>query len=321
MAETYIVLGGGGFIGSHLLRRLNAKTDSALISIDRRPPKIRIPGVDYRTGDVRDLSAVEVPAGTRRIYNLAAVHTTPGHPFHEYYEANVAGAVETTALAERHGIEDIVFSSSISVYGPGEDTKSEATPLAPESAYGWSKMLAEKIHNAWQERDPERRKLVTVRPAVVFGHGEGGNFTRLAALLKKGFFVYPGRKDTIKACIYVEDLVEAIEYAAARPERRILFNGAYPQRFTLEQIVETLIHGHFPKAKTAMVPGAAVKSAAAVLRSVNALNLGIHPDRVEKLIRSTDVYPQWLVSQGFTWPDALGSAFSRWAAESGNRFD
>jgi nucleoside-diphosphate-sugar epimerase len=319
MNSTSIVFGGSGFVGTHLSRRL-AAAGRAVISVDRRPPSAPVQGVEYRTGDVRDLSEFEVPAGTTRFYNLAAVHTTPGHPDHEYYETNIAGAVEITALAERSGVRDIVFTSSISVYGPGEDTKTEDTKLRPVSAYGWSKMLAERVHRAWQQRADDR-KLVVVRPAVVFGPGEGGNFTRLAALLKKGFFVYPGRKDTIKACIYVDDLVDAIEYAAAKPEPYILFNGSYPQQYTLEQIVETMIRDYFPGARTVMVPRGIVKGAATALRSVNALNIGIHPDRVEKLVRSTDVYPKWLVSEGFGFPNALQEALRRWAEATNRRFD
>jgi nucleoside-diphosphate-sugar epimerase len=319
MASTYIVFGGSGFIGTHLMKRLVAGGHT-VISADRRPPAVSVAGVEYRTADVRDLSAFEVPAGTARIYNLAAVHTTPGHPDPEYYDTNIAGAVEITALAERAGIQDIVFTSSISVYGPGEETRTEDSRLKPVSAYGWSKMLAERVHRAWQQRDP-RHKLVVVRPAVVFGPGEGGNFTRLAALLKKGFFVYPGRKDTIKACIYVDDLIDAIEYAAAKSDPYILFNGSYPQQYTLEQIVEAMIREYFPGVRTVMVPRAAVKTAATALRSVNALNIGIHPDRVEKLVRSTDVYPKWLVAEGFGFPDALNEALRRWADATNRRFD
>jgi nucleoside-diphosphate-sugar epimerase len=319
MGSTFIVFGGSGFVGTHLANRL-VSTGNTVVSVDRKTPANPVPGVEYRIGDVRDLSEFEVPPGTRRIYNLAAVHTTPGHPDPEYYETNIAGAVEVTALAERAGIRDIVFTSSISVYGPGEETKTEDSRLRPASAYGWSKMLAERIHRAWQQRDPAR-KLVIVRPAVVFGPGEGGNFTRLAALLKKGFFVYPGRKDTIKACIYVDDLIDAIEYAAAKPEPYILFNGSYPQQYTLEQIVETMIREYFPGVRTVMVPRGVVKGAATALRSVNALNIGIHPDRVEKLVRSTDVYPKWLAAEGFGFPNALHEALRRWAEATNRRFD
>ena len=197
--------------------------------------------------------------------------------------------------------------------------KTEQTPPAPESAYGYSKLMSERIHRRWHE-SASGRKLTIVRPAVVFGGGEGGNFTRLATLLRKGFFIYPGRKDTIKACIYVEDLLDAIEFARSKSEPFILFNGAYPQRYTLEQIIKAMIGGHFPKARTFMVPKALVLAGARLLKMLDAFHIGIHPDRVMKLVRSTDIYPGWLTSQGREYPDAIETALTRWSAESGGKF-
>ncbi|WP_181703189.1 NAD-dependent epimerase/dehydratase family protein [Chthonobacter albigriseus] len=320
MNKAILVVGGAGFIGTHLLRRLKREGGRDLISIDRRDPKRPVDGVTYIKADVRDLSALAFEQPIETIYNFAAVHTTPGHPDPEYYETNVLGAAEVTALAERHGVDDIVFTSSISVYGPGEDTKTEETPPAPVSAYGWSKFLAERIHRAWLDRAPQRR-LVICRPAVIFGLGEGGNFTRLAKLMKRGVFVYPGRKDTIKACFYVEDLVEAIQYAHDQKRRFVLFNGCYPDRYTLEQIVEAFRARHFTKARTVMVPRQAVTGAASALRPFSVMGLGIHPDRVTKLIRSTDVVPGWLTHEGKATAGRLPSALDRWAADSDGRFD
>lgn len=320
MMRTVLVFGGSGFIGTHLVQRLVGRSDVRVVSADLLPPRKTLPGVDYRIADVRSLADFDVPAGTTTIYNFAAVHTTPGHEPWEYYDANVRGATEVTALATRHGIGEIVFTSSISVYGPGEETKTEATPPAPTSDYGRSKRMAEEIHGAWADLDPARR-LIVVRPAVVFGAGERGNFTRMARLLEKGIFVFPGRRDTIKACIYVEDLLDAIEFAHGRSEARILFNGAYPQRYTIEQIVETFRRSHFPEAKTVDLPRAVVSIAAAVLGALGGARLGFHPDRVTKLVRSTDVVPGWLSANGWSFDDALPRALDRWKAETGGRFD
>ena len=63
-----------------------------------------------------------------------------------------------------------------------------------------------------------------------------GNFTRLAALLAKGRFVYPGRRDTIKSCGYVKDLVSSMLFMAARPVNKIVYNFCYPERYTSEDI-------------------------------------------------------------------------------------
>ncbi len=317
-ARHDLVFGGSGFIGTHLVRRLVGE-GHRVVSVDIRPPRERLDGVVYLQADVRDLSAFDPGMRIDRIYNLAAVHTTPGHPAHEYYETNILGATSVTALARRLDINEITFTSSISVYGPGEETKREDTPPAPESPYGWSKFMAERIQRAWMEED-ERRRLVICRPAVIFGAGEGGNFTRMAKLLKKGFFIYPGRKDTIKACFYVEDLLDALDFAARREERFVLFNGCYPDRYTLEQIVEAFRDGPMRGARTFLVPRGVVTLAATMLRPFSVMGLGIHPDRVMKLVRSTDVMPGWLEATGRANRGRLASAIERWKAESGGRF-
>lgn len=314
--RTIVVFGGSGFIGSHLLRRLVAVGTGRIVSVDRREPRSRIPGVQYVNADVRDLSGFDIEGEIETIWHLAAVHTTPGHPAHEYYETNIAGATEVTAFARRRNVRTIVFTSSISVYGPGEDKKSEETQPAPETAYGWSKWLAEGIFRNWLGEDVSRR-LVIVRPAVIFGRDEGGNFTRMAKLLKKGIFIYPGRKDTIKACFYVEDLLVALDYALSLERRYVLFNGCYPDRYTLEQIVETFRVTHFPKVRTFMVPRFVVMAMASMLRPFSALGMGIHPERVMKLVRSTDVVPGWLQDQRIARYGQLPSALERWFADPG----
>jgi GlcNAc-P-P-Und epimerase len=316
--STSIVFGGSGFIGTHLLRRLASGPDH-VISVDIRDPRDAVAGVEYRRADVRSLRDFAAPGSVSALYNLAAVHTTPGHPDPAYYETNVLGAVKVTAFARRVEAKEIAFTSSISVYGPGDETKSEESPPAPASPYGWSKMLAERIHRAWLDEAADRR-LVIARPAVIFGPGEGGNFTRMAKLLKAGMFVYPGRRDTVKACFYVEDLLDAIMFARATPDRFVLFNGCYPDRYTLEQIVEAFRARHFPRARTFEVPLAVVMAAAHALRPISALGLGIHPDRVMKLVRSTDIAPRWLENHDASMRGRIAWALDRWAEDSRGSF-
>jgi len=320
MKSTVLVFGASGFIGTHLLKQLAKTGNYTLIAADIVQPQTPVDSVTYHSADVRDLSTFAIDAPIDLIVNLAAIHKTPGHPTPAYYETNVLGAVEITAFARRNSIKEIIFTSSISVYGPGEETKTEKTPLAPKSAYGWSKKMAEKIHTAWVKENDDRR-LIICRPAVIFGPHEGGNFCRLAALLKKGFFIYPGRKDTIKACFYVKDLIDAFLFARKQPDHLIIFNGCYADRYTIQNIVEIFCKNHFPKVKTFLLPRYLILIAATLLKPFSVFGLGIHPERVMKLVRSTDVMPEWLSSHGHAKTKALEAALEDWKNETAGRFD
>ena len=91
-----------------------------------------------------------------------------------YFETNIRGAENVCAFAEKFGIKKIVFTSSIAPYGAAEDLKTEETLPTPNTPYGISKLVAEKIHTIWQAKQPNERQLTIVRPGVVFGKGENG---------------------------------------------------------------------------------------------------------------------------------------------------
>lgn len=304
-----MVIGGSGFIGHHLIRRRVAEGDCQIVSVDIKPPRERLEGVEYVTHDVRELTTLEGYRDIDVIYNLAAVHTTPGHPFWEYYDTNVRGAIETINFARRRNIKQLIFTSSISVYGASENQKDEKSAPDPNSAYGWSKLLSEGVFKSWHDATPGSRLLI-VRPAVVFGEGENGNFTRLAKLLSNGVFVYPGRKDTVKACIYVKDLLDYIEKMWARQEMLTVFNGAYAERYQLHEVVAEMKR-YFPKVREFTIP-AYVLIAAAKGMMILPNRIGIHPERVLKLINSTNIYPNTLMEAGVMNADPLPAALKDW---------
>jgi nucleoside-diphosphate-sugar epimerase len=219
-------------------------------------------------------------------------------------------------------VKTVVFTSSISVYGPCEETVSEESPLSPVSAYGRSKRLAELIHNRWVRQDGGRR-LVTVRPGVVFGPGERGNYTHLAKALRRGYFFYPGRKDTIKSGGYVDELLDAIEFALGRSEPEILFNFAYPTFSTTQDIVRTFAQVTGRRADPPTLPLAPMLAAASLFEFASAIGLKtpIHRARIMKLVQSTKVVPGWLRAHGYGFATDLGVALRRWSQETGGRFE
>ena len=315
-----LVTGASGFIGTRLVQRL-ASVGRRVRALDIVAPRSVLPGIEYCTADVRRALPLDLGRDVSVIYNLAAVHKTPGHPAQAYYDTNVNGATYVTALARGCGIAKIVFTSSISVYGPCEARVSEGTHPAPTSDYGKSKLMAEGIHRQWQARDDANR-LVIVRPGVVFGPGEGGNFTRLARALRWGYFAYPGRRDTIKACGHVDELLGALDFALSRDEARILFNFAYPDEATLEQIVGAFgaVAGY--GAARPSVPLALMMKMAGLFEALNGAGLRnpIHTDRILKLVQSTRVAPVWLTQQGYGFKTDLRRALQVWRDETGGAF-
>ena len=96
-----IVFGGAGFIGSHLLKRLAASyPDAELYSVDTSvEPRFRVEGVHYVEHDVSKAIPRQLcGTGDATIFNLAAVHTTPGHEDWEYYHTNILGACNVCRL-------------------------------------------------------------------------------------------------------------------------------------------------------------------------------------------------------------------------------
>lgn len=319
--QRAVVLGASGFIGTRLVRRL-AEAGGAVTAVDIAPPREQVGGVTYVTADVRQPLAPELGAGAHALYNLAAVHRTPGHPANEYYETNILGACHATALAEACDIPLIVFTSSISVYGPTEAVRTEASAPAPTSDYGRSKLMAEKIHQMWRKAGPGRR-LVTVRPGVVFGPGEGGNYTTLAKALRRGLFVYPGRRDTVKSGGHVDELLRCLEFAVARDEPEILFNFAFPQESTTADIVAAFgrVTGQPRRPMTAPLAPLLLIASLFEVAAAAGLKTPIHRERVMKLVRSTRIAPAWLLANGYEFELDLDRALGDWAQETGGRFD
>jgi nucleoside-diphosphate-sugar epimerase len=321
--KRVIVFGGAGFIGSHLLEALAAANPQIeLFSVDIAEPRFKAPNVHYVSHDVtKTVPSQLCGSGEAIIFNLAAVHTTPGHEDWEYYRTNILGACNICQFATDIKARHIVFTSSISVYGPSEEPKNEDSELEPASAYGWSKAMAERIHNLWRSEQSDDRRLTIVRPAVIYGATEQGNFTRLAKLLAKGRFVYPGRKDTIKSCGYVKDLVSSMLFMAAKDESTTLYNFCHPERYTSEDICAAFSQVAGYKTPRIVAPIRLMLLGGLVFEVLGKLGLKttVNRARVKKLFHSTNIIPKKLQESGFSYSYNLPSSLSDWRSFSTKR--
>lgn len=315
-----IIFGGSGFIGTHLSRYLlENHLVETIYCVDLVNPRCTMPHLIYIRGDVRKPLNIQLKNDETiaAIYNFAAVHTTPGYEDHEYFETNICGAQNVCDFASQKNISNIIFTSSISPYGASELKKMEDTLLEPTSAYGTSKAIAEYIHQIWLAADP-KRKLTIVRPGVVFGAGEGGNFTRLYQSLRHKYFFFPGRKDTKKACIYVKDVVRALYEMSQSQDRFQLYNLCYPEAPTIETIVTNMADILKLKCNYWVIPAFLLKFVAGICflgEKIIGIPTDIRPARIDKLIYSTNISGEKLAQSPYALKFSLQEALFDWYKE------
>ena len=324
---NYILFGGSGFIGSHLIHMLKnecTREGDKIYNLDIVMPGEEgiVPGivekndgVEYIRLDVRkpfDFNFISTEQDI--IFNLAAVHRTPGHKDKEYFETNICGAENITAFAEKHGIKKILFTSSIAPYGASEELKSEESLPMPNTPYGISKLVAEKVHIGWCEKR-NNHELTILRPGIVYGKGEHGNMTRLYKGIKGHYYFYAGRKDTVKACIYVKELTQFMKYRIIDNDFKAwdIINCTFEPAYTIEQICEAIkastdLHGR----KILKMPGSLLMGLARVVGPIGGKKVGIHPDRVKKLMVSTNISGKRLADMDYRFHYGLEESFADW---------
>jgi UDP-glucose 4-epimerase len=148
---SWLVTGGAGYIGSHVVRAFQAKGIDTVVVDDLSSGRHsflteQAPFVHGSILDGRLLEEAIEKFHVQGVVHLAGFKyagVSVQRPLHTYQQ-NVAGTSMLLAAMEAKGVDRIVFSSSAAVYGtPDVDLVTEATPKHPESPYGESKLIGE----------------------------------------------------------------------------------------------------------------------------------------------------------------------------------
>ncbi|MCR5451206.1 MAG: UDP-glucose 4-epimerase GalE [Lachnospiraceae bacterium] len=166
-----LVTGGAGFIGSHTcVELLNAGYEVVVLDNLSNASEISLDRIKELTGkdlkfyktDIRDREGLEKIFTSESIDSvihfagLKAVGESVEKPW-EYYENNISGSLILFDVMRKHGVKNIIFSSSSTVYGtPEEVPVTEQTPKGTcTNPYGWTKWMLEQILSDMQKADNE----------------------------------------------------------------------------------------------------------------------------------------------------------------------
>lgn len=179
-AETVVVTGGAGFIGSELVRQL-AASGRRVIAVDNlvNGKRENLEGVDCRleVADIRDAAAMEkLLGGASAVFHLACLGVRHSiHSPRESHEVNAAATLGLLEAARRLKVGRFVYVSTSEVYGTATRVPmTEEHPAFPMTVYGASKLAGECYARAYHRT--YGYPTVMVRPFNAYGprsHHEG----------------------------------------------------------------------------------------------------------------------------------------------------
>jgi len=271
---TYLVTGGTGLIGTHVIQFL-VQDKARIVIYDINPVRNRImdsllgkqggSNIEIIRGDVLDLAHlihIVQEYKVNRIIHLAALQVIhAGNPLIAITQINCIGTINILETARILGVEKVVWMSSQTVYNPGQQNVTDDTLHDPRSIYAATKSFSEQVaKHYFSEYGVDS---IGLRPGTVYGAeisalARGGSWAMTKELMVNPALGKPGKLThgslSSTDWMYVEDTARAIVMASkAKTTKSRVFNVTGDFRTFGEAVnhVKKLI----PDAKLTVIPG------------------------------------------------------------------
>ena len=232
MTAKITVIGGAGFVGTNLCRHLESKQqDFEIIDLklsNQFPQRCKI-------ADVRDIDTLRKTVNGDVVVHLAAVHRDDVRDKTEYQRTNVNGTENVAKVCDEKGINKIVFTSTVAVYGFADPGTDETGEINPFNEYGRTKFEAEEKLRRWHSGGT--KSLIIVRPTVIFGEGNRGNVFNLLSQIASGKFIMIGRGENKKSIAYIGNVVAFLQTCIATEQKYGVYNYTDTPDFTMNELV------------------------------------------------------------------------------------
>jgi dihydroflavonol-4-reductase len=213
-SPLYLVTGGAGFVGGHLVRHLSRQgiRVRAMVRKEGDVPDLRESADEVVVADLNDESSLsEAVNGVSGVYHIAAIFRQEGVDPKTFSLVNADGTRHLLDAAIAAGVPRFIHCSTVGVHGNiSNPPADEQAPFAPGDIYQETKLEGEKIAMHYF-----REGLVSgivIRPAMIFGPGDLRTL-KLFRMISKGIFFYVGSGDVLLHWVDVRDLVAGFQLA------------------------------------------------------------------------------------------------------------
>ncbi|MBN9418914.1 MAG: NAD-dependent epimerase/dehydratase family protein [Candidatus Eremiobacteraeota bacterium] len=238
-----LVTGGGGFVGSHLVRALLARGHQVRV-LARSPKSVEIlrdQSFETVLGDLKDRDSLNAAVqGCERVFHCAADYRLWSLNYRELYENNVDGTENLLKACKEQGVQDVVYTSSVAAVGIPKNGKpgTETTPVTLDDMIGHykrSKFLAQQVAQDFARHYP----VYLVNPSTPIGSHDWKPTATGKIIVDFLNGKMPAFVDTGLNLVAVEDVVEGHLLAPEKgqPGRLYILGN---ENLTLEQILQKL---------------------------------------------------------------------------------
>ncbi len=279
-----LVTGGGGFLGSAIVRRLVERGDTVRIVARGDYPAIAALGVECHRGDLADADIVNhAVEGCDVVIHTAAKAGVWG-PHREYVNANVVGTDNVIAGCRSHGVTKLVYTSSPSVTFGGEDQDGvdESAPYPEEFLTSYQETKAEAERRVIAANGTELATL-SLRPHLLFGPGDPHVSPRIIERARKGRLRIVGTGHYLVDMTFVDNAADAHVLAADQlavgspiaGKSYFITNG---EPLPIGDLVNKILHAGGLQPVTKQISGRAAYTVGAMLEGIwNLFRLGGEP--------------------------------------------
>jgi nucleoside-diphosphate-sugar epimerase len=306
------LIGASGFVGTRLINQL--KDTHTIVNFDKQQSR-KYPELTSIV-DIRDKKALKpLLKGFDLVVLLAAEHRDDVSPTSLYYDVNVEGTCNVLDVMDENGIKNIIFTSSVAVYGLNKTNPDETHPADPFNHYGKSKWQAEEVLREWYGKDANNRMLRIIRPAVIFGERNRGNVYNLLKQISSGRFLKTGKCNNKKSMAYVGNVAAFIEYliTTAKPNYEV-YNYIDKPDLSMNELVEVVgqsLNRKIPSVKIPYRLGMFGGYCFDFLAWLTCRKFSISSVRVKKFCATTQFDSGKVHSTGFVPPYTLSQGLDR----------